>query len=998
MATKRRGNADNWAPRDEAGTTAPPTFPLSAKLHSTAEGIPAPFQLNSRSPVPIETPLFSGHALVIVRPDGGAQDPFYQHRVFEGKRRLFEVQLQGRFKRPVEGVLFVGGEISLRQMQLGLLTKSIAHGLLRIVRSFFPHLHFSFGDREGRERPHIVSPLWGGADRLIVTPIGETPPKLGSTAAMDAETPAHRKSRRGGGVGVYDTEQTYTFSFNTSNIDLNRWRLRGLPLFGDVDLHNFWLDGSVSISIYEQPRGRERHAPLPHEYALHVEIGHAPAQVGPLAEATGEAVSSVAAVASAERRTALGGSLAEQPLDLLSGPADSSPEDDDTTTEASAYNTAGESADDDEEEEAPEMAGTARREEDREDVQPFCNVGCGHGGVASSSSSERTPGPSNGLSSSNAAGGARRGDPAARREPSTPSPASGGEVGGLRLSPPAQAPTYLSWCSGACPARFDAFTSRGSHHAALLVCIEQRLLLLSWSALVRFFPRSTLAAYRDASVAWWSPRLLAAEKQRRLACLLLDTWLASLGSETSRKQAAISLLQPLSKSLTEDFLARARQAPSASGSDRAALEGVIVRALSETHWREERASLGDTWLVFGKGKSQMRISLDEVVSCVAVTPFRPRDDSPIIAGLSSFEIATLGRVTHIMVAGEEARDRWVRCISERLHSSDTGDGSPVSSDPWADACSADPASFLHKSDVWRTAQRRVLNCRRFAFRGRAVDAQVLASTALRESCRLCQLLQTETAQGELQRDLIQFFDATSELKHCDISGLDSTAQLAFFLNLYHLMINHAYLLLGPPPSMIAWLSYFSNVAYHVGDELVSLAGLEHCILRAGMNRPTIMLSKLAIPNSRYPCALTSVREPRLNFAINCGSLGNPPAVPVYRPEVLDAMLDATASRFVSARVSLTADDKAVLVPMVCQWFAKDFSASGREKPTTAEVIRFVARFHSDQPTKERLLAAASSSAIIKHLPYSYRCRPLGLLSDDEALGLTPPSRDAPFLA
>ena len=79
-------------------------------------------------------------------------------------------------------------------------------------------------------------------------------------------------------------------------------------------------------------------------------------------------------------------------------------------------------------------------------------------------------------------------------------------------------------------------------------------------------------------------------------------------------------------------------------------------------------------------------------------------------------------------------------------------------------------------------------------------------------------------------------------------------------------------------------------AYIHIQELISLAGLEHCILRAPMTNPTSYIAGVFLPSSRYACALTSP-EPRLNFALNCGSLSLPAHVPVYEVLTLDATLE-----------------------------------------------------------------------------------------------------------
>ena len=52
-----------------------------------------------------------------------------------------------------------------------------------------------------------------------------------------------------------------------------------------------------------------------------------------------------------------------------------------------------------------------------------------------------------------------------------------------------------------------------------------------------------------------------------------------------------------------------------------------------------------------------------------------------------------------------------------------------------------------------------------------------------------------------------------------------------------LQVNHAYLVLGPPSSSRAWLSYFNTIAYEAGGDIFSLSELEHCIIRANRWQP-----------------------------------------------------------------------------------------------------------------------------------------------------------------
>jgi hypothetical protein len=79
---------------------------------------PGPILPNTRRPLRLETDLFDGYMLFLIRTD--PLDPNYRH-MFEGKQRKFNVQVQGRFKVPVRNPYF-GGEITSK-MELGLLAK-----------------------------------------------------------------------------------------------------------------------------------------------------------------------------------------------------------------------------------------------------------------------------------------------------------------------------------------------------------------------------------------------------------------------------------------------------------------------------------------------------------------------------------------------------------------------------------------------------------------------------------------------------------------------------------------------------------------------------------------------------------------------------------------------------------------------------------------------------------------------------------------------------------
>ena len=78
---------------------------------------------------------------------------------------------------------------------------------------------------------------------------------------------------------------------------------------------------------------------------------------------------------------------------------------------------------------------------------------------------------------------------------------------------------------------------------------------------------------------------------------------------------------------------------------------------------------------------------------------------------------------------------------------------------------------------------------------------------------------------------IKFLDEISLLQTINISILSEKERVAFFLNLYHAMVIHGSLVVGPPPSWNTWNAFYNNISYIFGYEMLSIAEIEHNILR-----------------------------------------------------------------------------------------------------------------------------------------------------------------------
>ncbi|RHZ10243.1 hypothetical protein DYB31_008561, partial [Aphanomyces astaci] len=192
--------------------------------------------INSATPVPFENDFFQGHVYFLVKTT--PPNATWQH-LFVGRKRNFWIQVQGKFKRPPRGTIFMGGELP-RSVSVGFLARSLARLVSSMMRRLLGTTHVGFGDDE--ERPHCVFPLFQSVDEMVVTPVGAMPPMLGQ--AQFGETLVAQQRRKATPLGgeTIHVDATYTFQFHTMYADLAKWTIVNVPGMQDVPLRTFFQD------------------------------------------------------------------------------------------------------------------------------------------------------------------------------------------------------------------------------------------------------------------------------------------------------------------------------------------------------------------------------------------------------------------------------------------------------------------------------------------------------------------------------------------------------------------------------------------------------------------------------------------------------------------------------------------------------------------------------------------------------------------------------------
>lgn len=243
---------------------------------------------------------------------------------------------------------------------------------------------------------------------------------------------------------------------------------------------------------------------------------------------------------------------------------------------------------------------------------------------------------------------------------------------------------------------------------------------------------------------------------------------------------------------------------------------------------------------------------------------------------------------------------------------------------------------------------------------------------------------------------IRFFDQAAQLRELNIYGwsrvMTHEELTCFALNLYHALRLHAKYLVGQPSSLLGWASFGARVSYAIGAGpsgqamVLSLAEIEHCILRKPMSLARTLVST-TYPSSRFTRLLElRTAEPRLNLAINYGTKSSASKIVVLNsPSQMDKLLDAAAAHFLKEQLKLDSSKLIVGLPKIVYWYGKDFAANKNTTMrdfTTKSIGLEVIEYCSEEQRE-------TVDRILRHAEATFRVRPFkwkALISQSE-LGL-----------
>lgn len=197
----------------------------------------------TKSPFPVNNDLFEGLIHILMRDLPGNK------YTFDGEKEvLWEIQIQGKFKRQIKGPIYLAMELPQEEKyKVTAPMKLVIKACLQLMKTMgHKDVHLSFGG--SGELPHMGAPAFHSFDRVVVTPPGETPPPLGQHLQRMPSDVQRRKN-------FFKIDQkievgsTYTFSMKNRRFSPLSWKVVGVPIARQFTVSRF--TESVRLAVYE---------------------------------------------------------------------------------------------------------------------------------------------------------------------------------------------------------------------------------------------------------------------------------------------------------------------------------------------------------------------------------------------------------------------------------------------------------------------------------------------------------------------------------------------------------------------------------------------------------------------------------------------------------------------------------------------------------------------------------------------------------------------------
>jgi len=193
-------------------------------------------------------------------------------------------------------------------------------------------------------------------------------------------------------------------------------------------------------------------------------------------------------------------------------------------------------------------------------------------------------------------------------------------------------------------------------------------------------------------------------------------------------------------------------------------------------------------------------------------------------------------------------------------------------------------------------------------------------------------------QMERSETYRKYVESSHSLKKMELGELKTREEgLAFWINLYNVIVIHGVIKLGIRDSVKEVRNFFRRVQYQIGDLFFTPDDIEHGILRGNRRPPNSLFRVFQGNDPRLEFAIKPL-NPSIHFTLVCASSSCPP-IEVYTPEKLEKELTIAGETFLNGGgIMIDRGKSRVSLSRIFSWYATDFGK------TLPERLRFIAPY------------------------------------------------------
>ncbi|XP_066563635.1 uncharacterized protein LOC136751744 [Amia ocellicauda] len=212
----------------------------------------------------------------------------------------------------------------------------------------------------------------------------------------------------------------------------------------------------------------------------------------------------------------------------------------------------------------------------------------------------------------------------------------------------------------------------------------------------------------------------------------------------------------------------------------------------------------------------------------------------------------------------------------------------------------------------------------------------------------------------------RYCDLAVQLQRVELHALSREEKLAFFINIYNVLVIHGHLRLGSPQNVWQRYRFFNYVSYLIGGAVFTLQDIENGVLRGNRKGVAQLMKPFSKSDPRLQVALPNA-EPLVHFALNCGAKGCPP-IKTYTAKDIDRQLRTAAEAFLENDSACRVDRAKgeVRLSQIFKWYKVDFG------DTDEKLLNWILNHMGDSPKKSSLEEVLNAPCYkVLYMPYDW---------------------------